>query len=309
MDLFYTDVFELPLPDGHQFPMSKYRRLREALTARAMVRPDQLRIPPGASDEQLYRVHDVDYVERVIQGTLSRDEIRRIGFPWSPGMVERSRRSVGATIAAAESALDHGLAANLAGGTHHAGVNRGQGYCVFNDSAVAIRDHQASGRIERAIVIDCDVHQGNGTAAIFADDPTVFTLSIHMDRGFPLRKVAGSLDVALPEGTGDSSYLEQLDSALQQADQNGPFDLGIYLAGADPYADDELGSFQMTRNGLQLRDRTVIQWCRERNIPVAVTMAGGYARNVDDIVEIHLGTLQLAMQQSASERSGKGSQS
>lgn len=294
MDLFYTDIFELPLPVGHQFPMSKYRRLREELLARGIASREQLLIPPAASDEQLCRVHCSDYVRRVVEGRLSRDEIRRIGFPWSPGMVERSRRSVGATIAATASALSSGIAANLAGGTHHASIDRGQGYCVFNDAAVAIREHQWAGLVHRTIVIDCDIHQGNGTAAIFAHDDSVFTLSVHMARGFPLRKEQGSLDVPLPEGTGDDEYLVQLEAALHQAWQRGPYDLAIYLAGADPYAGDALGHFRLTKPGLLERDRMVIDGCLEQRVPLAIAMAGGYAPNVSDIVDIHAATLELA---------------
>lgn len=296
MQCFFTDLFELPLPPGHRFPMSKYRLLRERLVREQVIAESQLAIPPAATVEQLTRVHAADYIDRVCSGGLRPDEIRRIGFPWTPQMVERSRRSVGATVAAARAALVDGLAANLAGGTHHASRDTGQGYCVFNDAAVAIRELQSTGHIGRAAVVDCDVHHGNGTANVFAGDRSVFTFSIHSARAFPLRKPPGDLDIGLPDGTGDDAYLEHLRPALETVLDDFRPELVIYLAGADPFVGDTLGPLSLSKPGLQSRDRLVLEACRQRRIPVAITMAGGYAADVGDIVDIHLATIRLASQ-------------
>ncbi len=294
MKLYYTDHFELPLPPGHRFPMDKYRRLRERVAASDRHAEDPLLVPPAATDAELRRCHSPEYIDAVTQGSLTKSQIRRIGFPWSEAMAQRSRRSTGATIAAARAALADGVAANLAGGTHHAFADAGEGYCVFNDAAVAIRAMQAEARIERACVIDLDVHQGNGTAAILRDDPTAVTLSIHGVKNFPLRKVAGDLDISLPDGTADRAYAVALTDALRKLESLGPFDLAIYLAGADPYVHDRLGRLALTRDGLRHRDRIVFDWCLSRELPVAVAMAGGYAPAVDDIVDIHAATLEIA---------------
>ena len=287
---FFSDRFELPLPPGHRFPMEKYRLLREAIESSDL--PMTLAEPPAASDEQLLRVHTPEYLRRVVAGELTPVEVRRIGFPWSPQMVERSRRSTGATLAAARAALADGHGANLAGGTHHAGPERGQGYCVFNDAAVAVRDLQAAGDVARAAVIDLDVHQGNGTAECFAGDDSVVTLSVHGEKNFPARKRAGDIDVALPPGTGDAEYLDALDAALDRLDALGPFDFAVYTSGADPYAADTLGSLALSKPGLLERDRRVLAWLRGRSVPAAVTMAGGYSPDVEDIVDVHLQTLR-----------------
>lgn len=294
LKLYYTDHFELPLPPTHRFPMDKYRRLRRHVVQSDDHRDDALLVPNAATDEQLRWCHDAAYIERVKRGTLSEAEVRRIGFPWSPKMVERSRRSTGATIAAARAALTDGVSANLAGGTHHAFADAGEGYCVFNDAAVAIRTLQKEGLIERAVVIDLDVHQGNGTAAILAGDRSAITLSIHGVKNFPLRKMPSDLDVALPDGTGDREYLSELQSALEQIRRSGPFDLGIYLAGADPFQNDRLGRLSLTFEGLRQRDEAVLNWCGAQNLPVAIAMAGGYAERIYEIVRIHAATLRAA---------------
>jgi acetoin utilization deacetylase AcuC-like enzyme len=294
MHLYYSDHFELPLPPGHRFPMDKYRRLRQAIATSEEHRSDLLLIPSAATDEQLGRCHDADYIARVQSGTLSQAEIRRIGFPWSPKMVERSRRSSGATIAAARAALRDGYAANLAGGTHHAMRDCGEGYCVFNDAAVAIRELQSDGTIQRACVIDLDVHQGNGTASILAGDSSAFTFSMHGAKNFPLRKSPSDLDIELPDGTRDDEYLFALEQGLQQVFAHGPFDLAIYLAGADPYEGDRLGRLSLTMQGLLARDEMVLDACRQRSIPVAIAMAGGYAPDIDAIVAIHAATIGAA---------------
>jgi acetoin utilization deacetylase AcuC-like enzyme len=212
---FYTDQFVLPLPEGHRFPMAKYSLLRRRVAESGLIAPDDLRVPHAATDEEILRAHSADYLRRVVEGRLTAAEVRRIGFPWSPAMAERSRRSNGATIEACRAALAEGAAVNLAGGTHHAFRDCGEGYCVFNDSAVAARAMQAEGRACRVVVLDCDVHQGNGTAAIFRDDPTVFTFSIHGAKNFPLRKEVSDLDVGLPDGCGDAEYLGRWSAAWE----------------------------------------------------------------------------------------------
>ncbi len=295
MKIFYTDRFVLPLPEGHKFPMSKYARLREEVQRADWVQPRDLREPAAATDEQLCRAHDPGYLERVIDGKLERAEQRRIGFPWSPELVERSRRSAGATIEAARSALAEGSAVNLAGGTHHAFRDQGEGFCVFNDSVVALRTMQAEGRIQRGVVIDCDVHQGNGTASICADDPSITTFSIHGAQNFPFRKQISDLDVALADGTGDDEYLEALGRGLHRAlDAAAGAELAIYVSGADPWRGDRWGRLGLTKAGLAERDRRVYEACRSRGLPYVVTMAGGYAPDVEDTVSIHFETVRLA---------------
>ena len=291
MRIFFTDVFELPLPEGHRFPMAKYRLLRERVAGAGL---GTLHLPPAATDAELARAHDPEYVARVVEGRLTPHEIRRIGFPWSPGLVERSRRSAGATIAACRAALEDGVGVNLAGGTHHAGPDWGAGYCVFNDASVAARALQAERRVERVLVVDLDVHQGNGTAAIHRDDPSVFTLSVHAARNFPFRKEPGDLDVELPDGTGDEDYLREVEYALWAALPRARADLVIYVSGADAFARDALGRLSLSKAGLLRRDELVLGTCRDHGLPVAVTMAGGYARDLHDIVEIHFGTVRVA---------------
>lgn len=284
--------FVLPLPDGHPFPMAKYARLHARVAARAAALGIELVEPAPAAAEDLHRVHDQGYVRRVLSGTLAPGELRRIGFPWSPAMAERARRSVGGTIAALRAALaGDGVGVNLAGGTHHAGVDRGGGYCVFNDAAVAARHVQAHGLARRLLVIDLDVHHGDGTAAIFAGDPSVYTFSMHGARNYPAVKPPGDLDIALPDGLGDAAYLDLLAAALPRAIAAAGADAAIYLAGADPYAGDRLGHLSLSKPGLRERDRLVLRRCREAGLPVAVAMAGGYAEDVEDIVDIHEATV------------------
>ncbi len=294
MKAFYTDLFVLPLPEGHRFPMAKYSLLRQRVAESGLISPHDLLVPHAATDEEILRAHSEDYLWRVVEGRLTEAEVKRIGFPWSPGMVERSRRSSGATIEACRAALEEGVAVNLAGGTHHAFRDCGEGYCVFNDSAVAARAMQAEGRARRVVILDCDVHQGNGTAAIFRDDPTIFTFSIHGAKNFPLRKEVSDLDVALPDGCGDAEYLEALEHGVSVALGRARADLAIYLAGADPYEDDRFGRLKLTKRGLAERDRLVLGRCRAAGLPVAVTMAGGYPRRVEDAVDIHFQTVRLA---------------
>ena len=303
MQTFHADQFVLPLPPGHTFPMGKYRLLREAVDAGM---PElQVRQAQPASDGELALAHDPAWISAVVEGTTSAAQQREIGFPWSRAMVERARHSVGATIGAARAALfgGEGVAANLAGGTHHAHAHKGSGYCVFNDVAVAARLMQAEmhrhhRRLLRVWVIDLDVHQGNGTAAIFRDDPTVFTLSLHGQKNFPWRKEAGDLDVELPDDCGDEVYLRALQQALDQAWQRQaerPPQLAFYLAGADPHADDRLGRLCLSSEGLAERDRRVFEFLARHRVPVAVAMAGGYNRDVHTTVAIHCRTLALAV--------------
>jgi acetoin utilization deacetylase AcuC-like enzyme len=289
---FYADHFVLPLPEGHRFPMRKYSRLRERVAHELPA--VALRVPPAAADAELLRVHDAGYVDRVVTGTLGPAEIRRIGFPWSPQMVERSRRSVGATIAAARAAVASGAAVNLAGGTHHAFADRGEGFCVFNDVAVGIRAMQAEGRAARFAVIDCDVHQGNGTAALFEGDPSVFTFSVHGAGNFPFRKEPGSLDIALPDGAGDGAYLDAVGEGLAAALGGSP-DLLFYVSGADAFSGDRLGRLDVTKEALAERDRRVSAACEAAGCGLVLVMAGGYAEDIEDTVDIHLNSVRAAL--------------
>lgn len=294
MKLFYTDHFELPLPEGHRFPMSKYRLLRDRIVADPLHADDVLLVPPAATTQQLTMAHDPEYVRRVLQGELTDVELKRIGFPWSEKMVERSRRSSGATLAAARTALTEKISINLAGGTHHAMRNAGEGFCVFNDAAVTVLTLQHEGLIRKALIVDCDVHQGNGTAEILGQDPNCFTFSIHGEKNFPLRKHPSSLDIDLPDATADAFYLAELERGLDQCMAVGPYDLMIYLAGADPYEGDRLGRLKLTKNGLMERDQMVLHRARTSGIPIAIAMAGGYAHDVNDIVDIHAATVAAA---------------
>ncbi|KQW52243.1 MULTISPECIES: histone deacetylase [unclassified Roseateles] len=294
---FHSDAHSLLLPPGHRFPQSKYRLLREHFERE----PGRIRMEaaPAATEGELALAHTPDYVEAVLLGRLSAAQQREIGFPWSPSMAARSRHSVGASIAAARAALREGVAANMAGGTHHAYADKGSGYCVFNDVAVAARLMQAEWArthrsLLRVLVIDLDVHQGNGTASIFRDDETVFTFSMHGARNFPFRKEASDLDVDLPDGCGDADYLSALDAALDEVWQRVDPGLAFYLAGADPHEADRLGRLKLSYDGLAERDRRVLAALRERRIPVALSMAGGYGRDLATTVAVQVGTLNLA---------------
>ena len=301
MRAYYADHFVLPLPDGHRFPMQKYRLLRDAIVAE--LPGVRLAQALSASEGELALVHTPGYVDAVLHGTLSAAQQREIGFPWSPAMAERARRSVGATVSAARDALREGVAANLAGGTHHASADTGSGFCVFNDLAVAARLMQAEWlrqhrRVLRVAVIDLDVHQGNGTAAIFRHDPTVYTLSVHGAKNFPFRKVPSDLDVDLPDGCTDTPYLAAVDAALTQlwqahADQLPG--LVLYQAGADPHEGDRLGRLKVSAAGMAERDRRVFAACFDRGIPVVLTMGGGYGHVIEDTVAVQLQTYRAAL--------------
>jgi len=299
MKAFYSDHFVLPLPAGHRFPMAKYGLLRERL-ARELPQV-ALHEAPRASDGELALVHQPAYIASLADGSISPAGMREIGFPWSTAMVERSRRSAGATVAAARTALHEGVAANLAGGTHHAYADKGGGFCVFNDAAVAARLMQAEkGRQQRhplrVVIIDLDVHQGNGTAHIFRQDDSVFTLSLHGEKNFPFRKENSDLDVALPDGCGDEPYLQALEAALDELQHRFEPGLVIYLAGADPFEGDRLGRLKLSQDGLEARDRRVFDWCWQRRVPLAFAMAGGYGVRIEETVQVQLNTYRVALE-------------
>ena len=293
--LYYCDTFELPLPENHRFTMAKYTLLRERIAADRLSCDCQMIVPLAATDDEILLAHDSEYLDRIKSGLLSAVEIRRIGFPWSQDMVERSRRSTGATISAARSAVADGLSANLAGGTHHAFADGGQGYCVFNDVCVAAKViQQQHNSIERVMVVDCDVHQGNGTSGIAADDPTLFAFSVHCQENYPFRKTDGDLDIALAAGTQDDEYLRELRIGIDTAMNQFNPDFVFFIAGADPFIGDRLGKLGLTKSGLRSRDELVINYFRDLEIPIAISMAGGYAPNIADIVDIHFATVEVA---------------
>ena len=296
MKTFYSDHFVLPLPDGHRFPMPKYMLLHQRVREAGIIQAQDLLEAPPATDEEILRVHTVEYWNKVVTGTLSEKETRRIGFPWSPAMVERTRRSVGGTLQASRTALQEGFGANLAGGTHHAYADHGEGYCVLNDVAVAARAMQVEGRVARIAIVDLDVHQGNGTASIFRDDPTVYTFSMHGAKNFPFHKEPSTLDIALPDGCGDEAFLEALQGGLATVIEQSHADLILYIAGADPFEDDKLGRLSLTKAGLLARDRLVFERCQDAGLPIAIVMGGGYARQIDDTVDIQFNTIALAAQ-------------
>jgi acetoin utilization deacetylase AcuC-like enzyme len=281
--------------------MPKYALLRQRVFDAGFPLPMTLVESPPATDEEILRVHTPEYWGRVVAGTLDEKEIRRIGFPWSPGLVERTRRSVGGTLAACRTVVNTqfnyvGLSINLAGGTHHAYPDHGEGFCVLNDVAIAARAMLAGERVERVAIIDCDVHQGNGTAAIFAGDSQVYTFSIHAEKNFPFHKSPSHLDIGLPDGCGDAEYLDALRAGLERAIEESQAGLAIYIAGADPYGGDRLGRLALTKPGLLERDRLVLDSCLSAGLPVAITMGGGYARQVEDTVDIQFQTVRLAVE-------------
>lgn len=301
MHAYYADLFVLPLPQGHRFPMAKYRMLRDRLAEQ--LPGVALQVAPSAPDEELSLVHSSEYIHHITHGTLAPAAQREIGFPWSPAMAERARRSVGATVEASRAALRDGVAGSLAGGTHHSYADKGGGFCVFNDVAVAARvmqaEHRQRGAVARPLqvaVIDLDVHQGNGTARIFQDDDNVFTLSLHGARNFPFRKECSDLDVELPDGCGDDEYLLALEQALGTLEQRFAPQLVFYLAGSDPHEGDRLGRLSVSHDGLEARDRRVFDWAWHRRVPLVLTMAGGYGRDLEDTLRAQMNTWQVAMQ-------------
>ena len=296
MKIFYTDIFAVPLPQEHNFPISKYELLRKRISENLGDAFVDLRVPQPASVEAILRAHDLQYIRRFFKGGLTGREIRRIGLPWSPQIVRRTRYSVGATIAACRAAFAERIAVNLGGGTHHAFYNHGRGYCWLNDSVIAGRAMQAEGLTKNILVVDCDVHQGDGTAEIVGNDPRFFTFSIHGKNNYPYRKQKSDLDIELDDETTDGAYLDALEKGLAAATRRFRADLVIYLAGADPYRKDRFGRLALTMKGLAERDRFVFSFFAAREIPVAVTMAGGYAPEISDIVDINFQTIRTALQ-------------
>lgn len=308
LNAFYADNFVLPLPAGHRFPMAKYKLLRDRVVQE--LPGVQMQQAPSASDGELALVHTPLYIDAIARGTLPAAAQREIGFPWSPGMAERARRSAGATVAAARMALGfdagaalrpQGVAANMAGGTHHAYADKGGGFCVFNDVAVAARLMQAEWgrRFRRPLqvaIIDLDVHQGNGSASIFSRDNSVFTLSLHGEKNFPFRKEAGDLDIDLPDGCADAAYMEALEQALGELERRFEPGLILFLAGADPFIGDRLGRLALSFDGLEARDRRVFDWAWQRRIPLAFAMAGGYGNNIHETVQVQVNTYRVALE-------------
>jgi acetoin utilization deacetylase AcuC-like enzyme len=295
LKIFYSDTFPIPLPETHSFPKEKYYLLRKRISAIQNSHPVNLQISRPATDEEILRAHDPVYLHRLQNGELSAKEVRRVGLPWSAEIVRRARYSAGGTIETCRAALEEGIAVNLAGGTHHAFSDQGQGYCWLNDSVIAARAIQVEKLAANILIIDCDVHQGNGTAAIVKDDPSIFTFSIHGKNNFPYQKEQSDLDIALENEADDAVYLKALAEGLKASMESARADLAIYLAGADPYEDDRLGRLALTKKGLAERDRLVFRSCFEAGLPTAVTMAGGYGRNVQDTVDIHFQTVLAAL--------------
>ncbi len=289
----YTPRYYADIGEGHIFPIRKFELVRDRLLREGTLRPEQIVEPPPAPVKDVLLVHTEDYVTRLRAGALTAREIRRLGLPWSKALVRRSFLATGGTINAARWALEAGIGSNLAGGTHHAFPDHGEGFCVLNDVAVAIRVLQRDGLITRAAIVDCNVHQGNGTSAIFTGDPAVFTFSMHGAKNYPLFKVCSSLDVELADGTTDDEYLATLAAHLPRVFAHAP-DIIFYLGGADPYAGDKLGRLALTIAGLRARDESVLSACRARGVPVVTVMSGGYAAEISDTVEIHCNTIRAA---------------
>ena len=294
MKIFYYDQHAFALPEGHRFPVEKYSMLRQRVMTAKVVPVENIQTPRPASDIDLRRAHTRDYLHRFENGLLTEAEIRRIGLPWSSELVTRVKYTAGATLAVCRNALIDGVALSLGGGTHHACSDHGQGFCLYNDSVVAARALQFEGLVDRVLVIDCDVHQGNGTAEITTGDASIFTFSIHGEKNFPFRKIPSDLDIGLADGTGDEAYLDVLEGALDSVLTQSRPDVAIYLAGADVHENDRLGRLALTKSGIGFRDELVLSKCQEAEIPVGVVMAGGYGRNLSEMVDIQLQTVQIA---------------
>ena len=292
MHVFYTPRYYADIGQGHVFPIRKFELVRDRLLADGMLQPAELHEPEPARVEDVLLVHTHDYVSRLCNGNLTPKEIRRLGLPWSESLVRRSFYATGGTIAAAYAALAEGYASNLAGGTHHSFADRGEGFCVLNDVAIAIRALREKTMLRRAAIVDCDVHQGNGTATIFANDEDTFTFSIHGANNYPLFKARSTLDVELPDGTSDDEYLETLTAHLPAVFRRDP-EIVFYLAGADPYSGDKLGRLSLSIDGLRERDAFVLRECYRREVPVVTVMSGGYGKDINDTIEIHCNTIRV----------------
>ena len=294
MHTLYSDGYVIDLPAHHTFPIQKYRLIRERLLDEGTLTVGELLEPTLVAPADARLVHTQEYWDRLTSGTLLESAIRRMGLPWSEALVRRSRASVQGTLTAARIAIRERVAVNLAGGTHHAFPDRGEGYCVLNDIAIAVRCLQRDAWMQRMAIIDCDVHQGNGTAAIFADEPDVYTFSIHGANNYPLVKVPSSLDIGLPDGTEDEEYLRALEPVIPKILTEFRPGLVFYLAGVDPLERDRLGRLRLTHEGLRRRDELVLEACRDAAIPVAITLGGGYGKEIQDTVEAHCNTVRAA---------------
>lgn len=292
MQVFYTPRYYADIGPGHIFPIRKFELVRDKLLAEGTLEPSEIVEPSPAPLEDVLLVHTTDYVSRLCGGNLTPKEIRRLGLPWSESLVQRSFYAVGGTLAAAHASLAEGCSSNLAGGTHHSFSDRGEGFCVLNDVAIAIRAMRARKLIQRAAIVDCDVHQGNGTATIFAGDDDTFTFSIHGANNYPLFKVQSTLDVELADGTSDTEYLETLANHLPSVFAADP-EIVFYLAGADPYKGDKLGRLALSIDGLRERDAYVLRECYEREVPIVTVMSGGYGKDINDTIEIHCNTIRM----------------
>lgn len=292
MRLFYTDQFVIELPEGHRFPMQKYRMVREGLLAENLFTPDELSEPELPSRETMLLAHTSRYLTAVCEGTLERKEVRRIGFPWTEALVRRSLASVGGCIEAAQEALRSRVSGCLAGGTHHANADWGEGYCVFNDIAVAVLKLFQEGKIQRAAIVDLDVHQGNGNSAILGSRKDTFIFSMHGEKNYPFQKVPSTLDIGLPDDTRDEEYLYLLEEALPRVFDFGP-DIVFYQAGVDPLREDLLGRLSLSHSGLAERDRMVLSACKRYGVPVALLLGGGYSRPIELTVEAHIQTYRI----------------
>ena len=292
MQVFYTPRYYAEIGEGHVFPIRKFELVRDRLLAEGTLEPSEIVEPSPALLEDVLLVHNEDYVTRLCNGQLTTKEIRRLGLPWSESLVRRSFYAVGGTLAATSAALAEGYSSNLAGGTHHSFAERGEGFCVLNDVAIAIRAMRTRNKIRRAAIVDCDVHQGNGTATIFSGDNETFTFSMHGANNYPLFKAQSTLDVELPDGTRDHEYLETLAHHLPAVFVHDP-EIVFYLGGADPFAKDKLGKLSLSIEGLRERDRYVLRECYEREIPVVTVMSGGYGKDINDTIEIHCNTIRM----------------
>jgi acetoin utilization deacetylase AcuC-like enzyme len=292
MDVFYSDHYTIPLPEKSRFPMQKYRMLRDYLVEHKIVAESDLKQSPLASEEMLLLAHTQEYVEAMRDGHVSIDIIKRIGFPWSQGLYERSCATVGGAVETSRAALRDGIAGNLAGGTHHAHADRGEGYCVFNDIAVAARDLKNNGQASRIAIIDLDVHQGNGNSSILHDDQGIFIFSMHGEKNYPFKKIASHLDIALPDGADDELFLSNLDRGLEEIDRFKP-DFIFYQMGVDPLKEDTLGKMDLTFEGLMARDEKVLRFAIDRGLPVSLALGGGYAKPIELSVEAYANTYRV----------------
>ena len=289
--IYYSPYYYADIGEGHVFPIKKFELVRDKLLAEGTLHADEIIEPQPAKVEDLLLVHTEDYITRLVDGNLTAKEVRKLGLPWSNSLVRRTFLAVSGTINASLHALETGVASNLAGGTHHSFPDRGEGFCVLNDVAIAIRVLQRDNLAKRFLIIDCDVHQGNGTAFIFQDDEEVFTFSMHGAKNYPLFKEKSNLDIELPDKTADAEYLETLDEALPRVFLHNP-DLVFYLGGADPFEKDKLGRLGLTMDGLRQRDEMVIEYAKAHHVPLVTVMSGGYAADINDTVEIHCNTIR-----------------